>query len=1084
MKSNFLFLKDDFPVLYEITNYAESYLYSDSNSCIIKLGMFAETLVRFMFRLDNISEVPEDSTHANRIRRLKREGMLPKEVDNILYALRRNRNDASHELLKDLDIAKQMLPLAHHLACWFMQVYGQFDFIPPHFSLPLEQVDMDRQEQQAKDALIEEQNQKIQQLEAQSIDGAERLKKIQKATAVLNLTETDTRFLIDEQLRNAGWLADSKVLKYSNGTRPEEGKNLAIAEWQTDSSTGKNGRADYALFIGLKLVGIVEAKRDHKDISVCLDNQCKNYASHIKKEHECHCISSWHGFQVPFLFATNGNPYRPQYPMKSGIWFQDIRNQSNIASPLEKWFEPQELETMLKQDIDKANRALSEKNYDLLRDPDGLSLHYYQIEAIEAVEAGIIAGKQQLLLAMATGTGKTRTVLGLIYRLLKHERFRRILFLVDRTSLGSQAESAFTEVQLEDLKKLDKIYTVSTLEHKDFDPHARVQIATVQGMVRKILTEEGKYIPKVGDYDLIIVDEAHRGYILDKDMDETEEEYRNHQDFMSKYRMVIEYFLCVKVALTATPAKQTVAIFGEPIYTYSYRQAVLDNFLVDHDAPHVLKTQLSQKGILFQKGEQVPIINSLTGEIENSHALPDEVSFSVDYFNRKVVTENFNRTVLTEISKYIDPEGEEKTLIFAQDRDHADMIVHILQEIYSAQDVPALAIKKITGDIGDKDYIDTEIKKFRNEQFPNIVVTVDLLTTGIDIPKICNLVFLRRVKSRILFEQMLGRATRKCDSIQKSHFEIYDPVGVYGSLEPVSNMKPVVQNASQTMGEVVESLETCPTEAGIVQQVSNLIGKINRKQKAITKEHAKTFTDLNQGKSLEEFTKELASLPPEKAREFVLEKTNRALLKFLDQCTKGLGGNKIISNHEDSLVGHERGFGEGQKPEDYLDEFEKFVKENPEKLSVLNLVCTAPSSLTHQDLKALRAVLDQHHFTETQLNTALKTVTKEEITADIITIIRNVALGFALTDHEERIMRAVKKLRKNHSFTKMQDSWLGRIEQHLLAENILTEETFQQGAFQSKGGFAQMNRIFDEKLKEYIIELNEYLYEDGGQAGA
>lgn len=144
---------------------------------------------------------------------------------------------------------------------------------------------------------------------------------------------------------------------------------------------------------------------------------------------------------------------------------------------------------------------------------------------------------------MATGTGKTRTVLGMIYRFLKTNRFRRILFLVDRTSLGEQASDVFKEVKLEDLMTLDDIYNIKGLEDKNIDKETRIQVATVQSMVKRILYNDSETKPAVTDYDLIIIDEAHRGYILDKEMSDTEILYRDQRDYQSKYRSVIEYLM-------------------------------------------------------------------------------------------------------------------------------------------------------------------------------------------------------------------------------------------------------------------------------------------------------------------------------------------------------------------------------------------------------------------------------------------------------------------------------------------------------------------------------------------------------------
>ena len=250
---------------------------------------------------------------------------------------------------------------------------------------------------------------------------------------------------------------------------------------------------------------------------------------------------------------------------------------------------------------------------------------------------------------------------------------------------------------------------------------------------------------------------------------------------------VIEYFDAVKIALTATPALQTTEIFGQPVFKYTYREAVIEGYLVDHDAPHHLQTVLRTQIIHYKFIYTVTVFDPVTGEITNSELLEDELDFDVEQFNRQVITRPFNETVLAEIARDIDPENPEeqgKTLIYAVDDQHADMIVDVLKNIYSAYDVDNDAIMKITGSVGggNPKKVQEAIKRFKNERYPSIAVTVDLLTTGIDVPEITTLVFMRRVKSRILFEQMLGRATRLCPSIHKTHFEIYDPVGVYAIL--------------------------------------------------------------------------------------------------------------------------------------------------------------------------------------------------------------------------------------------------------------------------------------------------------------
>ena len=249
----------------------------------------------------------------------------------------------------------------------------------------------------------------------------DRIQKGETASESMVLSEAETRYLIDEQLRKVGWEANTKTLRYANGTRPQKGKNLAIAEWPTDSTVGKNGFADYALFVGLKLVGIIEAKKAAIDIPSVLDFQCKDYARLIKAEHKNYVIKSWGAYKVPFVFATNGRKYLKQIETKSGIWFLDLRIGSNAPKALQNWPSPEGILEWLEKDVLAANAALQNTPFDLLRDPDGLNLRKYQIRAIEAAEQAIINGQQTALLSMATGTGKTRTILGMIYRFINTE---------------------------------------------------------------------------------------------------------------------------------------------------------------------------------------------------------------------------------------------------------------------------------------------------------------------------------------------------------------------------------------------------------------------------------------------------------------------------------------------------------------------------------------------------------------------------------------------------------------------------------------------------------------------------------------
>lgn len=745
---------------------------------------------------------------------------------------------------------------------------------------------------------------------------------------------------------------------------------------------------------------------------------------------------------------------------------------------------PAGLEELLGRDIDGATQRLESMSTDFLTDKNGLNLRDYQLRAIDAAEQAIKNGQEKVLLAMATGTGKTRTVLGMMYRFLKSGRFRRILFLVDRNALGTQALDVFQDVKLEELQSLNDIYSISGLADKEIEHETRVHVATVQGMVKRILYNEGDApMPSVTDYDLVIVDEAHRGYILDREMGDDEQLYRDQRDYQSKYREVIDYFQAVKIALTATPALQTTEIFGKPVFRYTYREAVLDGYLVDQDPPHQLSTILSEQGIHYKPGDTVAIYDPLTGEVVNSELLDDELDFDVDDFNKTVVNENFNREILREIAKDIDPEDASsgKTLIYAVNDQHADMIVRILKEIYAEELVDTDAIMKITGSIGNRKNIDAAIRRFKNESFPSVAVTVDLLTTGIDVPEITRLVFMRRVKSRILYDQMIGRATRLCPDIKKDHFEVYDAVNLYSVLEPFTNMLPVVRDPGVTFGQLLDGLEQLDEPPKVLNQINQILAKLQRRKRTLTEELQQHFADMTGG-TPDDFVERVQDLPAQEAKALLLSK--RDLFSLIQGEAVSRPHPVVLSDTPDELTSHTRGYGKDNlRPDDYLESFARFIREQRDAIAALNIICTRPADLSRASLKSLRLALGREGFTTRQLNSALSQMSNKDITADIIGLIRRYGINAELLDHEERIRRAVSRLKRAHSFTKAEEKWIDRMEKYLLNESVLSVKTFDESViFRDKGGFAALNRLFRNQLESIVTELNDYLYDDGGLA--
>lgn len=1118
----------------------------DAVGALIHLRRFGEHLAKNAAAEYGVHQ-GERTDQNDRLRDLKRRG-ADERVIQMFHAIRQVGNQATHEGIGTQSDAFHHLKLAHQLAIWFYKFFHNAPgfnpgpFVPPAKLIgdtaelrkeiedlnaeaeareeerdeALEAVEAERKkrlgaeeaakkaeedrlfmeayaaeqdaevsknkaalaEAQAKiaaleakqEAIVEERQAAVAKAPASEVDKVIRLSN--EAAAAIDLDEASTRELIDQQLRDAGWEAHSTELRYSKGARPQKGKNLAIAEWPTDS-----GPADYVFFLGLKAIGVVEAKRKKKDVASALE-QSKRYSEGFKATEGVLLDGPWGKYKVPFLFASNGRPFLEQLRTKSGIWHIDIRRPTNLGKPLHDWPSPEGLKERLRQDLDAANQKLS------VEPTDYLGLRDYQVNAIKAVEEAITKEQSKLLVAMATGTGKTRTAIGLVYRLLKANRFRRILFLVDRSSLGEQTTNAFNEVEIENLLNFGQIFGIDSVwleknAKRDASVAIRLTVSTVQGMVHRIFDEANPTAaPKVDDYDCIIVDECHRGYGLDQELTDAElslSEYgiRSQDDYISKYRRVLEHFDAVKIGLTATPAKHTAAIFGRPVVQYTYREAVIDGHLIDHEPPINITTRLAEEGIHLDKGEQVQLFDPGTVKIDLVD-LEDELDFEVTAFNKRVLNENFNRVVCEELAKHFDPELPEKTLIFAATDLHADQVVDLLKKALKKQygSVEDGMVVKITGN-ADKPL--KLIRRFKNEKTPKIVVTVDLLTTGIDVPSICNLVFLRRVRSRILYDQMIGRATRQCDEIGKETFRIYDAVGLYESLRDVTQMKPVVSMANVSFPQLVEELARVVAEVpelALHQEVlDQLVAKLQRKKKRFKGQELEMFQATAQ-MSPDELADQLRKQSPSEALEYF--KQNELVLKVL--ASTGPSPGLYLSDVADEVVSVTKGYGAAKRPEDYLDSFAKYVNDNINTLPALTVVAQRPRDLTRTQLKELEIELSTKGFTEASLRSAWSDAKNEDIAASVVGFVRQAALGDPLKNYTERVDKAVKKLQQKHEFTRVQKQWLERIAKQLKQETIVDRAALNSGRFATDGGFERFNKVFDGKLEMILGDLHENIW--------
>jgi type I restriction enzyme R subunit len=1068
---NFGFMKEHDEELERIIALAELNLNIDPNTSLIKIRQFAERLAQLIaikLRMPNVQEYSQYEL----LQALQRDGFLSGTALDFFHSIRKTGNVATHGTLNDKSSAIDHLSMCLRLAEVYHRAIGgkpEFDAGKLNVeSIPKLSVEVVNTESEA----IEKENENLKKKLDELIKSQEKVESEVITTRKtsfreycnLDLSEDETRKrIIDEKIRSRGWEVDTTNLRYSKGTRPEAGRNLVISEWPTES-----GPSDYAFFIGEKLVAVTEAKKWDTNVQSDL-GQAERYSKGIKSEHQEYVIDEWSGgFKVPLIFSTNGRPYIKQDETRSGIWFRDVRSEYNNEKALVDWFSPRDIQEKLKKDIEKSNFEL--KNDDVSK----LPLREYQKHMIEKVDEALLSrDRESVLVAMATGTGKTRTAICMAYRFIKTKRFNRILFLVDRTSLGKQAFDSFGELKLNNLNTFADEYNIEGLQTISPEDETKVHFATVQGLVKRILYPgEETSIPDVGQYDCIIVDECHRGYTLDKELDEEEFTYRDQRDFLSSYRSVLDYFDATKIGLTATPAAHTSEIFGPPVAYYTFEQAVSDGYLVDRDPEVIIQTELTQAGIVFTEGESVEVYDPEEAEIDTI-VMDDEVQINVDGFNTKVVTRAFNEAVVKHLVEHerVKPFGHEKTIVFCARDDHADLVVTLFKEqlntFYGDDCVPNDTVMKITS---RTDRVEDKISMMKNETLPNIIVTVDLLTTGIDVPEITNIVFLRMVKSRILFEQMLGRATRLCPEIDKDSFKVYDAVGVCRRMRNSTTMKPVVKNPKITFTDLCEEKEKASEDKVKDHIVDQIIAKFQAKKKYLKDQKLEEFKSISGFDSSAEFIKELKT---KKGRTLFGED----IAKFLDNL-KDKKTPILIHNGSDEVTVVEVALPGEQSPEDYLESFKTFVRDRKDELDLINTIASSPKSLKKKDLIELYRVLRENKFTEPYLEAAAKELKGEQVGAKVLGFLRDAVSNDSLISVEERVNDAVEKIIEKYNLNADQAKWIKKIAQQYKRQEVVDSDSIRLiSQLKHQGGTPQrLNKVFDDNLEGILSDLNGFVW--------
>jgi len=872
---------------------------------------------------------------------------------------------------------------------------------------------------------------------------------------------------IDPKLDAAGW-------------RLPKGKAAAEA-FRSEEEETDNGPADYALWLDDQVAAVVEAKK----LTVGPQNvltQAERYARGIRDS-----SYDFDGLRCPFLYATNGEV----------IWFHDVRHSLNRSRRISNFHTPAALRELLGRDLDGAcERALALQH-------DHPRLRPYQKEANAAVEKAISERKRNLLVAMATGTGKTYTLVNQVYRAMKTGIAKRILFLVDRRALAAQAVRAFNAFEVRPGYKFTSDYEVYSSrfqmgdfdEDEKFDPkimprdylenpkpgHAFVYVCTIQRMAINILGRSAIFglgdeavdddadkinIP-IHAFDLIVADECHRGY--------TSQE-------ISTWRSTLDHFDAIKVGLTATPASHTTAFFTNKVFEYGYEQAVRDGHLVDYDAVNI-RSEVRMNGLFLHEGENVELVDPESG-LSKMDQLEDERAFDTAEIEAKVTAPESNKKILEEIKKYSDEHEREhgrfpKTLIFAVNdlphTSHADQLVDLARDIFGKGEA---FIEKITGRV---DRPLQKIREFRNRPNPGVAVTVDLLTTGVDIPDLEYIVFLRPVKSRILFEQMIGRGTRKGEKYaDKDHFTIFDCfdgtlLAYFKNATGITAETPL--QPTRTVKEIIDDIWANKDRD---YNIGCLVKRLQRIDKAMSSEARDMFAKYVPDGDLAKYARQL---PGSLRQDFVgsmkllrdggfqellvsYARPQRSFVRAYEQ-TDQVSSVYMFRD----IAGNE------YKPKDYLQVFAKFVTENEDHIEAVRILLDRPRSWSPSALTELKTKLTQsrYRFSPDNLQKAHEIHYKKAL-VDLVSMVKHAAHDEApLLTATERVERAFEKITAGMTFSADHQKWLDRIREHLRENLSIDREDFELvPVLSDAGGWPVAKRIFGEKqLENLIANLNE-----------
>jgi len=932
--------------------------------------------------------------------------------------------------------------------------------------------------------------------------------------------EQIARDSIDKQLAASGWIIqDIKKINLHAGA------GVAVREYLTDV-----GPADYVLFVEGKPCGIIEAKREEEGHKINVhEGQAEDYAAaklkHLNNE------------PLPFVYISTGEITR----------FTDFTDPKPRAREVFSFHKPETLRDWIKK-----GKSLRKRILDLpVLQTEGL--RECQINAINNLEKSFRENRPRALIQMATGSGKTFTAITACYRLLKYAKGKRILFLVDTKNLGEQAEQEFMSfVPNDDNRKFTELYGVTRLKSSYIPTDSQICISTIQRLYSILkgteLDEqaeeenpnERRFQPKeippieydgklpIEFFDFIVIDECHRS-------------------IYNLWKQVLEYFDAFEIGLTATPDKRTIGYFNQNLVSeYSHEMAVADGVNVGYDV-FIIDTKVTQQGATLWKGEYIEHRERLSRKKRMELQDEDEV-YNTKQLDVDVVNPNQIRTIIRTFKEHfplifkdrIDEHGVfevPKTLIFAKTDSHADDIITIVREEFAEENK---FCKKITynsaKDKKDADDNVTEkgedpkntLAQFRNDYYPRIAVTVDMIATGTDVKPLECLLFMRDVKSRNYFEQMKGRGTRTVDldtlrkvtptaRYTKDHFVIVDAIGVTKSLK--TDSRPLEKKPGVPLKELLQAIAVGARDEFLFTSVAS---RLTRLDKQITPKEKKKFAELAGGKTIPQVVKELLNAfnpdvlediettirqemqgaAPIEIEASIQTETEKVQIEAAKVFTGELNEyiEKVRKAHEQRIdtsnpdevihVGWDKD--NLVKAAEMVSEFKHWLENNKDEMVALQIFYNQPyrrRELTYSMIKEVLEKLQQEKplLAPLQVWRAFEALEQcngsyiNELTAIVSLIRKTCGLDNELTSYDKIVDKNFKDWVWNrHSgagekFTEEQMEWLRMIKEHITSSFHIEKDDFDYNPFNKEGGLGRMWQLFGEQTEEIINELNEVL---------